>query len=362
MKIVHITDLHIAPVGRVPASRVESEYHKTVWEELDTLRSDIERESPDVICVTGDIFHYKSPTAYHPCDISKVSEYFDSFRVPVLAIPGNHDLPASSVDRVRESPFWLLGKSTRNLTIFNYDYTDRPMISFRSFDRTVRVWGIPYLPIDDTVSALRKLNTSITALKEKTSVDVVMIHSDFIPDANVNVFFKVYSQYSLPYICPSGDIFLQGHIHLSFPPLMIGNLFSVPIESLPPAEGFNSLGQYMVSKPWSVGRVVKDYFNTTDVLLHQHVPSYAVVTESSVEYKTLSKFRPSSEIFQTDSLRKDVESSGMVSSFVEGLEKRFGSSEKAMEIQTPEDMLTAMPEDVRKTIQEYLEKAEKANE
>lgn len=366
MKIIHVTDLHIAPVGKVPASRVEASYQDTVWEELNTLKEDIEKESPDVICVTGDIFHYKSPTSYHPYDISRMAEYMDSLCAPVLVIPGNHDLPASSMARLRESPLWLLSRSARNIKMCDSEeYIRKPIYTFVNRGDAYRIWGIPYMPLDTVTSLLRELDRNISDTKTENITDIVMIHADFIPDANVNVFFKVYSQYSLPYLCPHADIFLQGHIHLSFPPLMIDRGFSVPVEGYAPVIEDNHSpmpSRYMISKPWSLGRVVKDYFNTTDILLHQHVPSYAVVTENSIEYKPLSRFRPSSEVFQDDSLKKDVESSKMVSSFVDGLEKRFGSSEKALEIQTPEDMLNTMPSEVRATIQEYLEKAEKVNE
>ena len=318
------------------------------------------------VCISGDIFHYKSPLAYHPLDINQLVDYFSFYRYPIVMIPGNHDLPSSSVDQYKSSPYSILVQLSPNIHTVDISDPFAPIFSYIERNslgqptHLYRFFGLPYYPLKDSINALAELNTHLTS--ESNVINICLTHIDAIPDSSVPLHYEVISQYQLSQLAPKVHCFLQGHIHLSFPPINLQP--NIPLN--------NTDHQLIISKPWSLGRVVKDYFNTTDILMHQHVPSYSLITFTpstnpivgqasnypqpliSIEYKSLSTFKPSKEIFKEQSLKEEVEGSNQVNSFVQQLQDRFG--DQALAIQTPEDMMNQLPSTVKSTISEYLQK------
>lgn len=337
---IHITDLHIFPQTHIPRSRIPELAYRQMWDELHTLRDDILSLEPKPLCIviSGDIFHFKNPRLYSPLDIMNVISYFESFPLPILVTPGNHDLPDSSMDRYDSSVFRLLTHSASNIHLLS---------PFEPFViKPFSFYGIPYAPLYDTVRTLRSLKPSDTQ-----KYGVCLLHSDFVPDSEVKLPFPVLSQYQLPYINPYFTHFCLGHIHLSFPPLTLSPLYVKDFPELPPPSEY-PYPLYHISKPWSVGRTQNDYFNRLDF----HQPSYALVSEKTLEYRTLSSFLPSTELFRETSLRKEAEHSEAVREFVSSL-SIADLAPLRNESQDPFQTLSLEPR-IHSIIQEYIHKAE----
>lgn len=96
VRVLQITDTHLVgdPAGRQRGLVV-----------LDSLRAVLTqalREPTDLILLTGDIVH-DDPRGYE-----RLREAFDP-KIPVLCIPGNHDVPQSMVDILDAPPFRIGG-------------------------------------------------------------------------------------------------------------------------------------------------------------------------------------------------------------------------------------------------------------
>ena len=297
--LVHITDLHIFPYNHIPSGRNPNLAYDYQIEELETLKSDLLALNPLAILVSGDIFHYKNPLYYPPSLLSYLIEYFSSFPCPILSIPGNHDLPSSSLDNLDHSPYKLLSLSIPN---FHTLTLDSPYIL-----KPYAIYGLPYHDLENTVSLLSSFRPT-----DSQPYKVCLVHSDFVADNEIPLPFKVLSEYSLPYINPHITHWCLGHIHLSFPPLYLPPLYVKPLGN---TEITYPHSLYLISKPWSIGRVQNDWFNITD----QHIPSYSILTKNSLNYKLLSSYKLSSELFLEKTLRKEVESREQFKEFVDNL-------------------------------------------
>lgn len=80
-KVVHISDLHIEPV---PEERFPG-----LTERLGRDRIRLQELAPDLVVVTGDLTNWGSS---QPADLELAKEWLDDLGLPVLVVPGNHDL------------------------------------------------------------------------------------------------------------------------------------------------------------------------------------------------------------------------------------------------------------------------------
>ena len=81
--IIQLTDLHLF------ADETEKLKDVVTDESFRTVLSQIERdERPDLIVLSGDLTHYAEMRAY-----KRLAEYCHRFVCPIIAVPGNHDLP-----------------------------------------------------------------------------------------------------------------------------------------------------------------------------------------------------------------------------------------------------------------------------
>ena len=73
-RILHISDLHLG--------------HSAASEPLDGLRELIPGLDPEALVVTGDLTHRG-----RPAELERARELLESLGLPLLAVPGNHDIP-----------------------------------------------------------------------------------------------------------------------------------------------------------------------------------------------------------------------------------------------------------------------------
>lgn len=308
MKICHFSDIHLSPLGHTPQSRTET-YHADVAEEIKTLKRMLEEEKADIIVCSGDMFHLKNQAAYSPRDINYYRNLFADFP-PFYSIPGNHDLPKSAIQNVHDSPYTsLLHALPDNIR----DISNKTLcFPAGQIFKTFVLCGIPYVPMSNFKAYVQDF---VAQEKKKLTPDQspilwgFLIHVDATPDKMLVNLWESFSYPELAAIFPPNSILFMGHIHASFP------VWQDPNRNV------------FISKPWSIGRVIKDYFNQTDILEKTHIPSYSVTeilqTEEGVQinmfYRPLSDAKLGLSLFQLESLQTQLEKSKDIQRFIEGL-------------------------------------------
>lgn len=102
-----IGDIHLA--DRPPSIRTET-YTDDI---LDKLRAAVRIAADqhcDVIVSAGDVFHIKTPTRNSHSLVQRTGEVLTSAGLPVLIVPGNHDLSNDRLDSLKKQPLGTLAK------------------------------------------------------------------------------------------------------------------------------------------------------------------------------------------------------------------------------------------------------------
>ena len=73
-RVFHLSDFHMG--------------HGEAWEPLDALRALLEALPPELLIVTGDVAHRG-----RPAELEAAKTLLDGLGLPVLVVPGNHDIP-----------------------------------------------------------------------------------------------------------------------------------------------------------------------------------------------------------------------------------------------------------------------------
>ena len=87
MRIAHVSDLHF---GHHDAAGAES------------LAAELKAQAPDLLIVSGDFTQVGNAGEFE-----QARQWLDSVALPVLAVPGNHDVPAVNLFRRFASPYGL---------------------------------------------------------------------------------------------------------------------------------------------------------------------------------------------------------------------------------------------------------------
>jgi hypothetical protein len=294
------------------------------------------------VAVSGDLFHIKDQKAYAPADNNYYRDRFMGLGVSVLAIPGNHDQPRSSYDLIKRSPYFTLVHSTPNLEDVSYTHK----VIGQAGPIPVRVFGLPYRPMERFLADLVKLDQEMADLPP--AFNVVLLHADAMPEP-VFAHMDYLSWKDLLAYLPRAHTLMLGHIHASFP------IYT----------GRSALGHpQFVCKPWSIGRVVRNYYTTTDFLEHKHHPHYALLEVTFADEKLNAKaeyhplpFVPFQQAFLPETLAREIEAGGKVNSFIQDLRTQYGSVSAAFEIASPEDFIknANIPDNIRKRLEHYLD-------
>ncbi len=344
-RIAHFSDLHLCPLNHIPQSRTES-YHKDVEEELILLRDQLKQDA-DVVVFSGDLFHLKNQSAYSPKDMNYYHQILKDFP-PFYSIPGNHDLPKSSLANLQDSPYHNLMLSLPNVIrdVSFPNIINIPLPEGKTFKR-FQIVGIPYIPINTFKDTLTQLFSNFD-FQDKDTFYGFLVHVDATPQAMLVNLWASFVYQELTEIFPKNSILFLGHIHQSFPP------FHNPDKNV------------FISKPWSMGRVVKDYFNQTDILQHQHLPGYSLVElddseegfRVSIQYKPLQGHKAGTDIFVMESLKTQLEKSKEIQNFIQGLKQGMGESTNPFFVADPMLYLQGLniQKEVFEVIQEYLNK------
>lgn len=342
MKFIHVTDLHLCPLNKMPQSRSES-FHLDIQNKFRWVEDYIRDNSISFVILSGDIFHIKAGSEYTPESLNYYSGLFEDWKVPIYTIPGNHDLQKSSIHNIEKSAYKAIVKSTDNMVdvSYNIDSFNRPngaegMVHLPEHNITIS--GIPYFPLVETMGHLKNINEEFS--KRPDSYRICLLHTDAIPNNDIPLHWATASYEDLFERSGNIDLICQGHIHLQFP--------------------LATQGRTTISKPWAFSRVSKDYHNKTEILEHLHMPAITVVTRETGQ-NTTYQYIPikcvSFDIaFKKDSIKKQLEVQGVTRTFIDKLKKDFGSASNAFSLSTPENLLeqVSVPDEVREVINQYL--------
>ena len=105
---LHITDPHWNPLGKIPQSRTET-YFEDESLEYQSLRAHLARHPGAPLLISGDLFNIKAQAQYSPESCNSYRERLSQLTQsspqgnPIYTIPGNHDLPSSSLKEIQRS-------------------------------------------------------------------------------------------------------------------------------------------------------------------------------------------------------------------------------------------------------------------
>lgn len=321
--IIHITDIHLNPLNKIPQACSES-YHDIVYNEFAELRQQIQKyKGNSIIVITGDIFNLKTQSLYSPRNVNYYIKLFeDTFEgFQVFTIPGNHDLPKSTFSLLDETIYKSVTSGARNVTDISYTTFE--------FDN-IRLLGFPYSDMD---TFKEKIQQQIT----KDKLNIALCHQDIYPTDN-DTHFTSNNHLTFQQIIELNqniDMFLLGHIHKEFEPININDA--------------------LFSKPHAFSRTNKHYLEETDI--KDSYPSYNVINILTMEVKTfrIEKYK-ASDFMNFDIVKTIKEQSNKFQYFLEEL-RNTGTK---FTIENADDTLNKieMEKDIKDIVETYLNMVE----
>jgi hypothetical protein len=312
---------------------------------FDEIRKMIEEDKPAFGLISGDIFHIKNSDTYSPKDINYYCSLFESLGLQWYSIPGNHDLPKSALKNRDKSAYRTFTKAcscVEDISEVNLSFSKESTGSI-----PITITGVPYYPLEPLrQKVLPLVNENMTEFQD--TLVIAMVHIDALPNNDIPLFWETISYDGLLDLIPNVNIVCMGHIHQQFP------VFKREIHY-----GGKPRIQ-MISKPWSFARVVKDYFNQTEIMEHQHKPSMGVISvdggKVTIEYKVIPH-KPFAESFLQEDFRRQAAKSDRVAGFMEKVKELYSEDQNIFEIVSPEEFFQtkSVPEEVLNLINEYLE-------
>ena len=107
MRALAIGDIHLA--DRPPSIRTET-YTQDILDKIEhATQIAVEQKCEAIVCA-GDVFHIKSASRNSHALVQRTGEVLRKAGLPVLIVPGNHDLQQDRLDSLRKQPLGTLAK------------------------------------------------------------------------------------------------------------------------------------------------------------------------------------------------------------------------------------------------------------
>lgn len=107
MKILCIGDVHLSDTP--PSIRTDS-YTDDVLDKLAFCVNLAQAQGCQLIIQAGDMFHIKTPSRNSHSLVQRTAHVLTSAQIPVLIVPGNHDMTHDRLDSLRKQPLGTLAK------------------------------------------------------------------------------------------------------------------------------------------------------------------------------------------------------------------------------------------------------------
>jgi DNA repair exonuclease SbcCD nuclease subunit len=108
MRALIVGDIHLA--DRPPSIRTD-DYAAQILAKLEFTVELAEDRGVDCVIWAGDVFHVKAPTRTSHALVRSVAELGQSYGVPWLIVPGNHDMRHDRLDTLDRQPLGVLFKA-----------------------------------------------------------------------------------------------------------------------------------------------------------------------------------------------------------------------------------------------------------
>lgn len=313
LRVVQLTDPHLCPLGNKFASRTD-EFHQHIDNKWQSMCDMLDSLEVDHVVLSGDLLHLKTQSNYQPRDINRMSAKMEALGRPLSIIPGNHDLPKSSIDNYEQTAFKASVRAASNA--LDVSMNDKGQLEFKNHyvrflngrESPVVVTGLPYVSMSLFDSMVQYFHDS--GAMDPYAFNITMLHVDALPrEKALPLPFETFIWKDLVQRFPYSDILCLGHIHQSF-----------PMEMHLTAAGKKQI----ISKPWSFSRSVNDVYVRTEVLEQQHRPAIALFDIDINERTTEALYIeiphvPFREAFNVETLSKEIKESEKIISMVTGL-------------------------------------------
>lgn len=107
MTILAIGDIHLA--DKPPSIRTDT-YTEDILAKLEAACRLAAEAAAQAIVLAGDVFHIKTPTRNSHALVQRTGEVLTSVGIPVLIVPGNHDLSNDRLESLSKQPLGTLAK------------------------------------------------------------------------------------------------------------------------------------------------------------------------------------------------------------------------------------------------------------
>lgn len=131
MKFMVVGDVHLTDPKSSPSVRSES-YTEDILAKLDFVAETAADQECAAILILGDLFHLKAPSRNSHWLVQRTHEVLTSKKIPVIVVPGNHDLQHDRLDSLESQPLGALGRM-EGIEILDGAHQKFP------------IFGIPYL-------------------------------------------------------------------------------------------------------------------------------------------------------------------------------------------------------------------------
>lgn len=205
MKFAVVGDVHIADV---PPSTRKDDYRNVVLGKLRFIINSVNADGQySAVLFVGDLFHKKIPFHNSHSMLSSLISIFESCKVPIYIIPGNHDIHGN-MSTFENQPMNVLVQAGV-VTLLD----GKTPVLFDSGDETVSLNGVPFSPLMDS-----KDSASLYNLEHlDADVKVSMFHQMILPDDKK--FFLDYINFvDLANI--NADVVICGHYHEGYNPAL----------------------------------------------------------------------------------------------------------------------------------------------
>ena len=190
-RILTLADIHISDQG--PISRKDN-YKETILNKLEQVKDLCETLRIDLVLISGDIFHIKTPTKNSHFLVSQLITLFKSYPCPIYTIFGNHDLRHNNIQTLINQPLNTLLKSGACNLITDNIFSE---------NNSIRIFSVDFLQNPEYASFNKE------SMGEK--VQIVVAHVTASSTFTDLFGERVYSYQELSKCSP--DVFVFGHYH-----------------------------------------------------------------------------------------------------------------------------------------------------
>lgn len=238
MKFIYLTDIHIR--GTSPINRTDV-YTFSILNKLREIGTVIKQKRIDFILCGGDLFDLPSVSNKLLCSVADI---FKSYKVPILVIPGNHDIVGQNIDTLEHTSLGILASTG---VIHLLSRNNSPKVLRKTNDK-VSITGQEFTP--DLDSLITK-DTDYLITRDETALNILVSHSMVVDKPFIGNFTLIDELNS------NADLLLTGHYH--------------------PDRFEKKVNNTLVLKPRAVGRKDATVHNMT------YKPEYIILTVKGKE-------------------------------------------------------------------------------